>query len=221
MFTHVPLHHYQKVYLDQTFKNHDISIEKLSWPMRGILPEKYFDLCLKDFSKSKCSLTKELLQQKVISAGTLGYESLIAACLEAKETDIAESLTKHGVKEVFRFVWIWSEDNSILSRGKSWFTSRKECLAVGKVSRPRIEVADSPHGPFTCLALEATCVCQMHNIDKNILDEIDMNFVYIYPCACADVTHEIEDTNKKMKTLTCSLSGKNPSSNSISGHSSI
>ena len=179
MFSKLPLHHFQEKCLEDTFKNHDIPIEKLSWRMRSILPAKYFVLNYKDISKSKSLLDKDILKREIISAGSLGFETLLAQCLKNNEMNIAESLTKHRVEEVFRYVWMWSEDNSILRRGKSWFTSREDCLLEGKKHVPSMEVDDSPSSPFISLTLESSCKCRIHKIDENNLDNISGK-----PCSC-------------------------------------
>ena len=101
-------------------------------------------------------------------------------------------LTDHEVKQLYCFVWIWAEDNSIMRRWKGWFTNREVCKQDSKRNGPSYTTFDGPGSPTALLCLEAVCPCFVHQIDK-------IEDLIVQPCLC--FTPTIPETFKDLCEL--------------------
>ena len=157
------LQYYQMVLMDQAFYQRDIPITEISWYMHAILPKMYSQD--QETGIKQEPLDKETLKKEIIIAGTSAYECLIEACEKSRQRELIKQLTAHTVNQFYRWVWIWSEDNSIMRRGVSWFTSKEECLKEGKRNGPSYTTFDGLGSPSAILSAEAVCPCFVHRID--------------------------------------------------------
>lgn len=187
----IPIQYYQMVLMDQAFFRRDIPVDTLSWYMHSILPQKYS--ADQEAGSKREPLDKEQLKKEVIIGGSSAFEALIDAAEKAGLSELVGYLTDHNVKQLYRYVWIWSEDNSIMRRGKSWFTSRSDCLAEGKRNSPSYTTFDGPGCPMAQLSVEAVCPCFVHLTDS-ITDTIAQ------PCLC--FTPNIPDQMKDKCEIT-------------------
>ena len=167
-----PLLHYQFVLLNQAFYSGEIAVNELAWYMHALLPLKYSD----DFMSFE-PLTKEQLKQEVILAGSSAFEALIDAADKSGHKDLAHALKDHNVNELYRYVWIWSEDRTIMKRGQSWFTDKETCKIQGRKNAPSYATFDGPGCPVAQLSVEAICPCFIHCVDQ-LMDVITQ------PCMC-------------------------------------
>ena len=78
--------------------------------------------------------------------------------------ELIRYLTEHTLKQLYRDLWIWSEDNSIMRRGKSWCTSKEDCTKEGKRNGPSYTSFDGPGAPSALLCMESVCPCFVHQI---------------------------------------------------------
>ena len=152
------------VLLDQAFYKRDIPVTDIAWYMHTVLPKKYSIDTPKGVNSEV--LDKELLKQEIIFAGSSAYECLIKASEKSNYQELVNQLTDHTVKQLYRWVWIWSEDNSVMRRGKSWFTTKEECLNEGKKNGPSYVTFDGPGCPDAMLSVESVCSCFVHMADE-------------------------------------------------------
>ena len=141
----IPLQNHQAILINEAFQEPDIPVDVLVWYMRALLPD--------DVS------TVEELKKKVMQQGSIGYESLIDASEKAECPELVKILTNHNVQQLYRYVWMWSEDNSVMTRGNSWFTCKDECKKEGKRQMPYWETWDGPGAPVAYLTVESI-MCQ-------------------------------------------------------------
>ena len=160
----VSLQYYQMVLMDQAFYRRDIPVDEIAWHMHALLPQKY---CADQPSGSKREpLDKEQLKKEIILAGTAAYEALIEAAQKSNYQELVKHLTDHSVQQLYRWIWVWNEDNSIMRRGQSWFTTKEECQNEGRRNMPSYTTFDGPGCPVAALAVEAVCSCFVHMADS-------------------------------------------------------
>ncbi len=149
-----PLLYYQFLLLEKVFqsKSFPFHFQKLLWYMEPFLPHRNY--------------TKiEEFKQDIILAGSSAYEALIDASEKANLDEVTSMLTDHNVPLLFRHVWIWSEDSSVMDRGKGWFTNKQEAKLEAKKMKPRVCTWDGPDAPELVLSVESICPCFIHNLD--------------------------------------------------------
>ena len=157
--TKVPLQFYQFVLLEEAFhKVESMRPDHLGHHMEAFLPAKYFT-----FEHAE-HLTRHLLKEEIIRGGSCAYEALIDAAYKAEQPELASMLTRKYV--LYRWIWVWSEDSSILKRGDSWYVSRDVCRQQGKRNTPSYCTWDGPDSPFAQLSLESVCPCIVHCIEQ-------------------------------------------------------
>ena len=197
----VPLQYYQLVLLDRAFSEMQIPVDKLCWYMDGFLPDKYFNYEFPSYVPH-CSLDKEQFKKEIILGGSSSYEALIHACDKAGLTEMSNLLCDHEVKQLYRYVWIWSEDNSIMRRGTSWFTCKEKCLEEGKKHRPSYYTCDGPGAPDAHISVEAVCPCSVHSMDSSPTEQDSRfqlgtnNQLIAPPCLCFTPTIPEQYRNK-------------------------
>lgn len=106
------------------------------------------------------------------------FDNLEKALYEKVEV----SLRGHGIKEMYRYAWVWSLDNSVLARGDSWHTDLQRCKEQGSKCRPSVETWDGPDAPFTQLVIESTCPCYVTLEPWEFMKKKDM--IRETPCRC-------------------------------------
>ena len=176
----IPLQHSQFVMLEEAFhKVEDIPVDTIARYMHAFLPAKYFR-----FEGAK-PFTKDLFKKEIITGGSCAYEALISASYRANCPELGDLLRATRTPLLFRWVWVWSEDNLIMKRGKSWFVTREDCLQQGKRKTPSYYTWDGPDSPDAQLSLEAVCPCMVHRVDQPSSDpEEDPVEIIATPCAC-------------------------------------
>ena len=182
--------------MDQAFYRRDIPVDKIAWYMHDMLPKKYS--ADQPCEQKREPLDKEQLKKEIVLAGSSAYEALIDATEKTELPELIHHLTDHKVKQLYRYVWIWSEDNSVMRRGKSWFTSKEECKQEGKRNWPSYTTFDGPGSPGAQLSVEAICPCFVHNADN-------MHELITLPCLCFTPTipeHFKDQTDLKIDGLT-------------------
>ena len=111
------------------------------------------------------------------------------------------SLRGHDVRELYRYVWVWSLDNSVLVRSESWYTDIGECYAKGKSCRPSMDTFDGANAPFAQLMIESTCACYVTLTPWEWMKRKD--FIRETPCNC--VISGLKEQNGS-NAKTCSIS---------------
>jgi hypothetical protein len=153
--------HYQRFILEEFFARDDLPLLRMSWRMESVLPPT---------SLKKVSTTKDYFKEAILDGGSLVYNRLSRVMLEEcpkweeAYPHLSQLLNSHGVRELYRYVWIWSEDGHIMKRGGSWFTSKDNCLAEGKKQSPSYCTFDGPGAPEATLCLESVCPCRVHRV---------------------------------------------------------
>ena len=168
----VALQYYQMVLLDHVFRSHDIPVGKLCWSMRAFLPSTF-----NTFEFAAEYVDKDAFKREIIRAGSSGFEALVDACEKADLKDLVQELTDHKQKPLYRYVWIWSEDNSIMKRGNSWYQDKQECREEGERCRPSYATWDGPNSPTAVLSVEAVCGCLVTGVDQR-------SYVIERACSC-------------------------------------
>ena len=121
------------------------------------------------------------------------YMKLIDICNQNSGNDdlsiLACCLQSHGVNQLFRFLWVWSEPSEISEIFKStvYYTDYDDCKIAGLKVRPPIEEADGEFEGCAILLIEAVCPCNVFNSDYVTVQggEFSMKeYVICGKCAC-------------------------------------
>ena len=121
--------YYQRVLLEELFARENLPLEQIRWRMENVLLENF---------SHRVSVGKKELKNPLLNGGSLAYNSLAGVLgKESRPCDetfpeLSDLLNSHEVKELYRYVWIWSDDGHIMKCGESWFTSKDTCLAEGR-----------------------------------------------------------------------------------------
>ena len=175
-----PLLYHQFVLLEETFSNHNVPLQEIGWYYDSFVPSNKYN-------------NADELKLHIIKGGSSYFNGFVNACKKANLNDLVISLSKEDVCELYRFVWIWSEDQCIQCRGKSWFTSKEDCATEARKARPKYYTFDGPDAPEMILGLESTCPCFVHTID---------DFKIIAPeCFCYQPKIPEEFANKDQITI--------------------
>lgn len=121
---------------------------------------------------------KHLLQQCIAAGGSAVYNQLVACLREYDDLghpDLLKILTDHQVRQLYRYVWIWQDDQTVISRGRAWFTSEQDCRDEGLKHNPRLH---NPSSSGTTLSVESCCPCYLHDVDQGNYTVMDR------PCRC-------------------------------------
>jgi hypothetical protein len=173
------------VLLEKAFAKMDIPIDVIQKRMDGVLPKKY-TLDVPSYAQPR-RIDKEQLKKEIVAGGSSAYTKLVEGLWEQYKVcgwngppypQLVSHLLDHRVKELYRFVWIWSEDGRIMVSGKSWYTDKERCKAEGQKFRPAYETFDGPGSPTAVLCIEATCPCNVHHPTKVTSENIAA------PCKC-------------------------------------
>ena len=157
----VPLQHYQFVRLEEAFHLVEkIEVNNIAQCMNAFLPPKYFTY----YHEPVPLNDKELLKTEIIKGGSCAYEALINAANSADCPELSDMLRGTKLHLLYRWVWVWSADNEIMTRGNSWFVSREECLREGRENRPRYHVYDGIECPRAQVSVEPVCPCMVHRV---------------------------------------------------------
>lgn len=174
----VNIQHYQYHLLEHVFETNDIPVKTILYRMCQVLPPKYHP------EVGKVTMDKDTLKKEIIEGGSYLYERLITA-LERKprfEGDspsypsLAKHLDSHGVHQLYRYMWVWSDDGHIMTQGKSWFTNKESCLNQGRYVQPNYTTFDGPGAPSAELCIEAVCPCHVFLTDTDITSDECLNF---------------------------------------------
>ena len=206
----VPLQYYQFVTLDEAFHQvKSIPVDDIARYMYAFLPPKYS--CFENAQP----LSKDLFMTEIIQGGSCAYEALINASYRANCPEMGDLLRNTMTNVFYRWLWIWSEDNSIMKRGKSWFVSREACLQQGRRKTPSYTTWDGPDSPLAQVSVEAVCPCRVHRVANAMILTPDMSSAAYHsgeeelagawgqemiapPCACF-YPHEAPAYTKKKK----------------------
>ncbi len=162
-------HQYETLCL--VFCSNELPLGDIATRLHELLPYKYSPL-----NVHARPLTKKALKSELLRAGSYLYEKFIDELRreprDSTDTpaypELAAKLSGHSVPQVYRYLWIWTEDQSVVSQGCSWFTSREACLAKGMSVRPRLETFDGPRAPRAVLCLEAVTPCNVFKADRTL-----------------------------------------------------
>ena len=163
--------------LEKTFKSVDIPVKEIVQRMHAVLPYKY-----SPHHKKPEPLDAPTLKKEIIRGGSHLYEKLIEVLrYEPRHPEegtayplLSKRLASHGIPQLYRYVWIWSDDGSVIAQGCSWFADRDDCLNKGKSARPGYDTFDGPGAPMATLCVEAVTPCNVFKAvqgnDKNTED---------------------------------------------------
>lgn len=156
---------YQYTRLQKAFQEVDIPVKDIHLRMHTVLPYEFSP----SNPKSK-PIDKESLRFGIVMGGSCIYEKLIEVLeREPKSAEegpaypkLAARLKASPTHQLYRYVWLWSEDQSVLAQGISWFTDRDACVAKGKSLQPSYDTFDGPGAPTAMLCVEAVTPCNIH-----------------------------------------------------------
>ena len=94
-----PITFYQETVLQKSFEKFKYPIEIINSKIEDIIP--------------KCENQSDLLKA-MLESGSLGFNALVNILQSQDYAIIAQSLTKHNVKELYRWTWVWSWDGIIM-----------------------------------------------------------------------------------------------------------
>lgn len=171
----LPLQYFQTVLLEKAFSEVKISVKAIQNFLMALLSDPY---SMHSSLMEKVSLEPELLKRRIAEGGSATFNQLITILREEEEfgdPELLRVLTDHSVKQVYRYVWIWSEDLKVVRRGKAWYTDEKLCRADGIKDRPPF---NTRNGPIATLCVESCCTCYLHYVDERRYNVIGL------PCRC-------------------------------------
>ena len=200
--------YHQRQRLIALFDHHQIDILDMRQRMTGFLPR---NLGVDVDSKQDSTITKDTLRNAILDGGSLAYNALKHVLsgnprIHLKPLPHLLKLLTHDVKELYRWVWIWSErgerDGTILERSKAWYTDIQAALTDGKSHLPKYHTFDGPGSPDAYLCIESVCPCHVH---------APLSLQVTKPCACQIVkrdkatmtTPTTTTTNTSTSTATC------------------
>ena len=173
--------YFQRQRLESLFDNHKIDVWDMRVRMTPVLPRSLgVDLDTKDDP----TITPDVLKKAILDGGSLAYNTLKHALKGNPKCDLKPCLDMlrtltHEVKELYRWVWIWSEkserDGRIMNKGNSWFVDIESAVNDGKAHRPESYTIDGPGAPHINLAIESVCPCNVHT---------PLGLQVIKPCRC-------------------------------------
>ena len=93
------------------------------------------------------------LNGNLVSGGSPLYNKLI----QKLPMEISFSLTCHGIREKYAWLWMWPGTEEIIKQSFYWFDDVETCKAVGDIEEPSFDVV----GNSTCpeMFIQSVCVC--------------------------------------------------------------
>lgn len=179
--------YFQRQRLDSLFDKHTMDTWDLRVRMTPVLPRS---LGVDIDTREDTTITIDVLKKAIIDGGSLAYNILKhmlkgnPKCGLEPCPDMLSTLT-HEVKELYRWVWIWSEkserDGRIMDQGNSWFVDIESAVKEGKAHRPESYTIDGPGAPHINLAIESVCPCNVH---------APLSLQVTKPCRCFEPNQE-------------------------------
>ena len=158
------MQYYQYEILSHVFKTRDIPVEDIQRRMAHVLPPKYRLL------PDPVCIDKATLFEEIVKGGSLMYEKLIHVLKREPRSKyespaypcLAARLESHKVPQLYRWVYIFSDDCTVMTQGCSWFTDKEACIAKGKASScGPYTTFDGPNAPVETLCIEAVSPCNV------------------------------------------------------------
>ena len=126
--------------------------------MGRVLPRNADHILVNDDQQNR-----EKLKKLIVDGGSLAFNELCSV-MKADQRfgweaypDLLKTLTKDAEKELYRWVWIWSEtgdaDGQIMDRGQTWFTDIESCMKEGKKHTPAYYRFNGPGAPVASLCM--------------------------------------------------------------------
>ena len=160
--------YFQRQRLDSLFDNHTIDIWDMRCRMTPVLPHS---LRVDIDTTDDLTITSDVLKKAILDGGSLAYNTLNHVLkgnskIKLKPCPDMLCTLAHEVKELYRWVWIWSEkserDGRIMNQGNSWFVDIDSAVKEGKANTPLSYTFDGPGAPHITLAIESVCPCNVH-----------------------------------------------------------
>ena len=163
MLSFTPLQSYQRILLDKTWNEVDIPTYHILCRMSKVLPYKYVDC-----ESNTSTTTAEQLKHIIIAGGTALYNYLISVLPKPSNhrdpgpgyPHLALRLQSHGVPELYRHIWIWSEDTTVMKRGDAWYIDSAQCIQSATPA-PGYMTWDGPGSPTATLCVESVAPCNV------------------------------------------------------------
>ena len=67
------------------------------------------------------------------------------------------SLENHGIQEKFAYMWVWSDDFSVMCHSMVWYDDRRNCAAEAMRYQPSVDVCGN--SPTPLLLMQSVCQC--------------------------------------------------------------
>ena len=158
----VPLMPYQRLKLEELFFQYEKHAIEIYNAVENITLANNMVYELAENESIPPAILRDKEKECIMNSGSLIYNKLLDI-LEQRHQEMASILEISKVKELYRYCWIWSEDQQIMSRGDSWFTDREKCRDAGNRNTPSYDTYDHPAAPYAILCIEAVCSNKVQN----------------------------------------------------------
>jgi len=142
-----PVTFYQEIILKKCFALFDYPIHEIMPDMEGIIPE--------------CKTQNDLLNA-ILQGGSLAYNALIEVLKRHIDSKLYMGLRNHNIKELYRWVYIWSWSGEIMCRGTILYDNEHICRMKALSHQPNYDTYDGLGAPYAKLCVESICKCMSH-----------------------------------------------------------
>ena len=100
------------------------------------------------YDKNQCAASN------CINGGSPLYNALID---KLTSFHLKCSLENHGIQEKFAYIWVWSNDFSVISQSMVWYDTKNKCISEAMRYQPSVDVCGN--SPTPLLLLQSVCQC--------------------------------------------------------------
>ena len=164
------LQSYQFQLLTKAWDEFDIPTSQILHRLHAVLPFKY-----SPNNENRVPLDADMLRQEIVKGGSAVYNKLIEVLVKPGDTcdegpplpKLMARLVNHKVPQMYRYIWIWSLDSSVISQGCAWFTNMDDCINKGRAARRHTESLMVGHpSPVATLCIESVTPCNVITMAK-------------------------------------------------------
>lgn len=142
-----PITFYQQIMLKKCFNQFDYPIQDIMADLEAVIPT--------------CKTQNEMLDA-ILNGGSLAYNALIEALERHVDSKLCQGLRNHGIKELYRWVYVWSWSGDIMCRGTILYDDENTCRMKALAHMPNYDTYDGLGAPYAKLCVESICKCMRH-----------------------------------------------------------